>query len=157
MERVDRQSLDAHLSRISTLWSTFFQAHKSGDAAVAARQALLERYSGAVYRYLLGAVRDEDTAADLAQEFALRFLRGDFHRADPQRGRFRDYLKTSLIHLVNDHHRDRQQQPAPLASDSPAPSEADSENDFLARWRDGATITLGPTSGATTATIRLIP
>jgi penicillin amidase len=29
--------------------------------------------------------------------------------------------------------------------------------DFLTRWRDGATITLGPTAEATTATIRLIP
>ena len=29
--------------------------------------------------------------------------------------------------------------------------------DFLARWRDGATITLGPTADATTATIRLTP
>ncbi|HEY7578871.1 MAG TPA: penicillin acylase family protein, partial [Acetobacteraceae bacterium] len=29
--------------------------------------------------------------------------------------------------------------------------------DFLARWRDGATVTLGPAGGATTATIRLTP
>ena len=29
--------------------------------------------------------------------------------------------------------------------------------DFLARWRDGATVTLGPTPDATTATIRLTP
>lgn len=29
--------------------------------------------------------------------------------------------------------------------------------DFLTRWRDGETITLGPTAGATTATIRLTP
>jgi penicillin G amidase len=29
--------------------------------------------------------------------------------------------------------------------------------DFLSRWRDGATITLGPNSGTTTATIRLTP
>jgi penicillin amidase len=29
--------------------------------------------------------------------------------------------------------------------------------DFLTRWRDGATITLGPAAGATTATIRLTP
>jgi penicillin G amidase len=29
--------------------------------------------------------------------------------------------------------------------------------DFLARWRDGATITLGPNAGTTTATIRLTP
>ena len=29
--------------------------------------------------------------------------------------------------------------------------------DFLARWRDGATITLGPTADSATATIRLTP
>ena len=29
--------------------------------------------------------------------------------------------------------------------------------DFLARWRDGNTITLGPNPGTTTATIRLSP
>ena len=29
--------------------------------------------------------------------------------------------------------------------------------DFLTRWRDGATITLGPTADTTTATIRLTP
>ena len=29
--------------------------------------------------------------------------------------------------------------------------------DFLQRWRDGATITLGPKADATTATIRLTP
>ena len=29
--------------------------------------------------------------------------------------------------------------------------------DFLTRWRDGATVTLGPTPNATTATIQLTP
>ena len=27
-------------------------------------------------------------------------MRGDFGRADPERGRFRDYVKTTLINLV---------------------------------------------------------
>jgi RNA polymerase sigma-70 factor (ECF subfamily) len=133
---MDRQSLQARLNEISTLWTMLFKAHTPGDAATAARQALVLRYHGAVYRYLLGAVRDEVAAEDLAQKFAERFLRGDFRGADPQRGRFRDYLKTALIHLVNDHHRDRQQQPGPLPSDSPAPSGPDSETDFLAGWRE---------------------
>jgi RNA polymerase sigma-70 factor (ECF subfamily) len=136
MVPADRQALQARLSRISTLWTLVFQAHASGDAAVAAQHALVQRYSGAVYRYLLGAVRDETAAEDLAQEFALRFLRGDFRRADPHRGRFRDYLKTALIHLVNDHHRERQQQPGPLAPNSPAPPPPDSEPDFLTDWRE---------------------
>jgi RNA polymerase sigma-70 factor (ECF subfamily) len=136
MFRDDRQEHQVRLSRISTRWTTFFQAHASADGAVTAQHALVQRYSGAVFRYLLGALRDEDAAEELTQEFALRFLRGDFRRADPQRGRFRDYLKTALINLVNDHLRDRQRQPGRLDSDSPAPSERESETDFLAGWRE---------------------
>src|SRR5262245_18556900 len=82
------------LSSISTLWSLVEKAHQETIAAAIAQRALLQRYCGAVYRYLLGALLDEAAAEDLFQDFALRFLRGDFRRADPGKGRFRDYLKT---------------------------------------------------------------
>jgi DNA-directed RNA polymerase specialized sigma24 family protein len=77
---------DDWLSQITTEWTMLLGAH-AGTAAAARplQHALLERYGGAVARYLLGAVRDPDVAADLAQEFAVRFLRGDFRRADPGR------------------------------------------------------------------------
>jgi len=139
---MDRDSLDEHLSRISTLWSMIFQAHDpEGDAATAAQRVLLLRYSGAAYRYLLGALRDPDAAADLAQEFAVRFLRGQFRRADPGRGRFRDYLKTALSRLVTDHYRARQGWPQALSPDGPEPaapsaSSADDDRAFLAGWRE---------------------
>jgi RNA polymerase sigma-70 factor (ECF subfamily) len=127
------------LSRISTVWTEVFQAHAGPvDAALSAQRELLERYRGAIFRYLLAAVRDPDTADDLCQEFALRFLRGDFHRADPERGRFRDYLKTALIRLVTDHHRARQRRPQPMPAAAPEPAApgADSdENTFVAGWR----------------------
>jgi RNA polymerase sigma factor (sigma-70 family) len=105
------QPRDEHLSRISTMWTMLRQAHQStdGDAAeqarVAARQELMQRYCGAVYRYLLAAVRDVHQAEDLTQEFALRFVSGRFKQADPDRGRFRDYVKASLFRLVADHRR----------------------------------------------------
>jgi DNA-directed RNA polymerase specialized sigma24 family protein len=128
---------DDRLSRIATRWTAVFRAH--GDAptqAEAARQRLMLQYSGAAYRYLLGAVRDPDVAADLCQEFAVRFLRGDFRRADPGRGRFRDYLKRALSHLVTDHFRARQAAPAALAPDAPDPAaDATVEPDFAAGWR----------------------
>lgn len=41
--------------------------------------------------------------ADLFQEFALRFVRGDFRNLRPHEGSFRQYLKTALINLVRDH------------------------------------------------------
>ena len=47
------------LSRIETQWTAIIRAHgQSLDGARSARDGLLVRYSGAVYRYLLGAVRD---------------------------------------------------------------------------------------------------
>jgi RNA polymerase sigma-70 factor (ECF subfamily) len=129
------------LSRISTCWSLVFEAHQGqGETVPAAQQALLRRYCGAVYRYLVAAVRDPNAADDLAQEFSLRFIRGDFRRADPERGRFRDFVKTALYHLVVDYHRRRQKQPAPLPEESAElPAEEQDrypgDQQFLELWR----------------------
>jgi RNA polymerase sigma-70 factor (ECF subfamily) len=128
--------LDQRLSRIATLWTVVFEARgEPGADPDDARRRLLMRYHAPVYRYLLGAVRDEDAASDLCQEFAIRFLRGDFHRADPGRGRFRDYVKKALINLVNDYHRQHQAKPAALPADVAAPADAD-EPSFEATWRE---------------------
>jgi DNA-directed RNA polymerase specialized sigma24 family protein len=136
---MDRDELDQRLSRVSTMWTMVLEAHSGeADSAAAALAALAQRYSGVVYRYLLGAVRDPDSAAELSQEFALRILRGAFRHADPSRGRFRDYLKTALIHLVDDYHTNRRSRPRPLQHDvpaDPAPEFADTEPDFLSTWR----------------------
>jgi DNA-directed RNA polymerase specialized sigma24 family protein len=140
---MSRDSLSQRLSQIRTSWTLVFQAAgDAADAATAARHALLHRYAGAVYRYLLGAVGDPDTAEELAQEFALRVLRGDFRHADPGRGHFRNYLKTALVHLVEDHRRSRRAWPGPLPPDlpeptAPAPGSGDSVQLFLSSWREG--------------------
>jgi RNA polymerase sigma-70 factor (ECF subfamily) len=134
------EDLQQRLSQISTLWTMLARAHgEPRDGATAARQELMHRYSGAVYRYLLGAVRDPEAAMELSQEFALRFLRGAFRGADPARGRFRDYVKTTLVHLVTDYHRARQAWPRPLADDlagPAAPPDGASSDDFDRSWRE---------------------
>jgi RNA polymerase sigma-70 factor (ECF subfamily) len=86
-------------------------------------------------------VRDPDVADDLAQDFALRLVRGDFRRADPGHGRFRDFLKTSLYHLIVDYQRRKmrgrhevlQPDAADLAESTPV---FPSDQEFLARWRE---------------------
>ncbi len=106
---------DQHLSRIATQWALVVNAHgESAEGVVVVRRKLLDHYSPAVYRYLLGAVRDPDVAEELSQDFALRLMRGDFRRANPERGRFRDYVKRTLGNLVNDHFRSRRRRPEPL-------------------------------------------
>src|SRR5438046_847981 len=95
---------ELRLSRIDTQWTVLYQAKDPEEAARAAQARMLERYGGAVRRYLLAATRDEDAADELGQEFAVRFLRGGLRGANPDRGRFRDYVKGVLIHLVANYH-----------------------------------------------------
>src|SRR5438445_11378604 len=103
---MDSDDQKSRLSSIQTQWTKLFEAHQGpGDAATAAQRQLLSRYYSVVYRYLLAMVRDPMVAEDLTQEFAVRFLRGDFKQANPERGRFRDFLKTALRHLAQDHWR----------------------------------------------------
>jgi RNA polymerase sigma-70 factor (ECF subfamily) len=130
---------DRPLNHISTLWALVCQAQTgSPEASSAAQQQLLQRYRGAVHRYLLAAVRDDHAADDLAQEFALRFIQGKLRGADPAQGRFRDYLKGVLAHLIADYYRQRPA-PAPLPPDGPEPAAppepAGDSRAFLASWR----------------------
>ena len=100
---------------------------------------LLARYGGAVRRYLLGAVQDPDTADDLFQEFAYRFLHGDYRGASPERGRFRNFLKGVISHLVADFCNRRKRQMPGLSDDvaePAAPSSSESDRLFLESWRD---------------------
>ena len=62
---------DPRLSEMSTQWALVIQAHSgvSDDAERAITQLML-RYSGAVHRYLLKALKDPDVADELCQEFA---------------------------------------------------------------------------------------
>lgn len=113
---------DGHerLSNISTAWTLLRQAHEGPpDLARLARELLTERYGGAVRAYLGKALADANAADDLAQEFALGLVAGRFHKADPQRGRFRDYVKTVLFHLVSRYRRQQQAGPRTASPDSP--------------------------------------
>jgi RNA polymerase sigma-70 factor (ECF subfamily) len=135
------QDMEQHLSHISTMWTMLYQAHRGtvGEAS-RARQLLLQRYLGAVYRYLFSAVRDANVADDLTQEFALRFIQGRFAQAERGQGRFRHYVKTALFHLVKDHYRKQGKGPhqVQLGQDDPvpAPDETQAADEaFRDSWR----------------------
>jgi RNA polymerase sigma-70 factor (ECF subfamily) len=130
-----------HISQIDTIWPVLRQAHTGDPVAVnAAQQAILQRYRPAIFRYLVACLGDTEAADDLCQEFSLRFVRGDFRNADPEKGRFRDLLKSSLYHLIIDYHKRRQRGMPQLSPEAPEPSAdsastLDSDRQFLAAWR----------------------
>jgi RNA polymerase sigma-70 factor (ECF subfamily) len=128
---------DTHLSQIATRWSLLWEANGNDPAhRSAARGELLLRYVAPVYRYLRAVVRDSARAEDLCQEFALRFLRGDFRHADPNRGRFRNYLKSALCHLAAEEAKRERGRFRPLSEqlDTPVP---DADDCFVDLWRSG--------------------
>jgi RNA polymerase sigma-70 factor (ECF subfamily) len=139
---MSQSGLPQRLSQIQTLWTVVCRARgdEGTKGVIIAQEQLLARYGKVVHRYLLGALRDADAADELSQEFALRFVRGDLQGADPTRGRFRDFLKGVLCHLIGDYHRRRQKQPLPLlAEHEPAAAAAEtvaSDEQFLVSWRN---------------------
>jgi RNA polymerase sigma factor (sigma-70 family) len=129
------------LSRIQTLWSKLLEPAEGDAHADRQRQELLLRYYGAAFRYLLGIVREPNIAEELVQDFAVRFMRGDYRQADQQRGRFRDFLKTALRNQARDYWRKRQlareRQPGSVSAfEPPAPTEPESDAQFVADWRN---------------------
>jgi RNA polymerase sigma-70 factor (ECF subfamily) len=137
---VDTNDPDSRLSGISTPWTVLRQAHEGSAEAVAAQQALMRRYGSAVRRYLVSAIRDPHVADELTQEFALALLRGSFRGADPERGRFRDYVKGVLFHLVSKYRQAQKKDLAALPPDSPAlanlAAPAEDGEAFNQTWRE---------------------
>jgi RNA polymerase sigma-70 factor (ECF subfamily) len=130
------------LSGISTSWTVLRQAWAGApQEAAAAQQLLMERYGGAVRRYLLRIVGDPHAADDLSQEFALGLVQRRFQGADPERGRFRDYVKGILAHLVSHHYQRQKRRPRSLPAGGPEPAleqppSEELESAFREAWRD---------------------
>jgi RNA polymerase sigma-70 factor (ECF subfamily) len=129
--------MSRRLSQIQTRWSLVFQAHETqADARTRAQGALMQRYHGAIYRYILAAVRDHNKADDIAGEFALRLVRGSFKNANPERGRFRDFIKTAVSNLITDMYRKKEPGPIPPGAEGAIEGgELPSDKEFTDRWR----------------------
>jgi RNA polymerase sigma-70 factor (ECF subfamily) len=143
MSETDEPTKSSHrLASISTMWTVLRAAHTGRPSEAAdARSLLLRRYGGAIYRYLLGAVRDPQVAEELAQEFALRLVQGSFRHVSPERGKFRSYVKTVLFHMVSEHRKraSRRARSVPLEDvdvADPTAGDQDPDEAFQASWRD---------------------
>src|SRR5262245_27419087 len=120
----------SRLDRISTSWTLLAQARDGDrDAASAAKRVLVERYGGAVRRYLGALLRDDDAADDLTQEFGLALIEGKLVNADPGRGRFRDYVKAVVLHLVSRYRKQQKRLPpgTPLDPETSDPTTGEAD------------------------------
>jgi RNA polymerase sigma-70 factor (ECF subfamily) len=130
----------SRLNEINTRWSLLGLAHQNSvTAAGLARNQLVERYSGAIRRFIGVLMRDEPEADDVAQDLMIRLLKGEFSNATPERGRFRDYLAVSARNLVKAFWARKGRHRAADADVSQLPA-ADaatfaSDEAFLATWR----------------------
>jgi RNA polymerase sigma factor (sigma-70 family) len=86
----------------TTRWSMVLAA--GAEASPETERALADlcqRYWYPLYVYVRRRIGDVDQARDLTQEFFARLLeKKTIARADPERGRFRSFLLTSLQHFL---------------------------------------------------------
>src|SRR5215471_15234660 len=126
------------LSQLSTSWTLLRQAHNpsaSKEERAQAHSELIERYSYVIRQYLGGALRGvrgdrQEAVEECYSRFCLRLAEGRFARAEPARGRFRDYLRQSLSNLASDYRSEQATQLKSLEErDVPAPDpEADTRH-----------------------------
>lgn len=121
------------LSNLETSWTMIRSAHALGPAGQAAMNELIGRYLDAVERYIRLKLRDPNLADEVFQEFMLKVLHHKLAGADESKGRFRDYLRTVLHHLIIDHFRTKKLQPLP-PGDLVDPSVPD--QDYDRTWRE---------------------
>ena len=97
------------------------------------------RYSVAIRAYLLVLLKNEHDADDVSQDFVLHFLQRGLTAADPDRGRFRDYLKVAVRRAALAYQRKAARQPEecrPLER-TPDPQAGDeADRAWHAHWRE---------------------
>ncbi len=132
---------NSRLSRIETLWSVVRHSQDTdSELSVSAQQQLLNLYGSAIKRYLLAALRDQDAADELFQQFALKFVEGGFRNADESKGQFRAFVKTVLYRMIASHFRKRsrskQKTLQPDLINDWVVNESENDSQFSTEWRD---------------------
>ena len=135
------RDLPEPLAEPQTSWTLLNQANDiqvTEAVRTAARQEVIQRYLPFAERYLLLALggRTELVPA-LISEFSVRVMNGNaLAHVTPEKGRFRDYLRTILKNLVRDHYRYQGRAHEQLNEMEEANIEAKfSDQTFYQQWR----------------------
>ena len=126
------------LDGIETRWSLL---RRSSDVSSVdseqARQTLVLRYASAIRSYCRAILGTDDGADELSQDVIVRLLKGDFGGADPDRGRFRDLMRTAIRNMARNHwKRESKRSHAVLIEESVEGQEDEQADPWLQQWRD---------------------
>ena len=101
-----------HAAFPATHWSMLMAVRAgAGTEQRSVLNFLIQRYWKPVYCYVRRCGHGEEDAKDLVQEFFMACLRNDlFAKADPARGRFRNFLLRSLENFLHNKLREAQAQ-----------------------------------------------
>ena len=139
----DQEKIEIRLDAIETQWSLVQRAHhatlSSDSSADEARSVLLLRYAGAIRGFVKAIVRDENDTDEVAQDVFLRLMSGDFAGADPNRGRFRDLLKTATRNMIKNYwalRSRRKERDIDTAPEQGQESEPKIDQLWIKNWRD---------------------
>lgn len=127
----------SRLTRIATIWTMIRDAHCETDSRFVAQTEFFERYQRAIEKYLLAVLKDANAAEEVFSKFAEDFLSGKFQNVDASKGKFRHYLKRSLINAAYAYRRKNSKAlPNVDASEVIAESETEHFSDeFDGAWR----------------------
>lgn len=128
----------------TTHWTTLLRPfEKRSPADQAAAERLFNVYRQPIVGYVRSLVRDPQEAEDIAHDFIVRLLnRGDLANVDRTKGRFRNYLGTSIRNFVlsriaanHAQKREALNHAQPIESLAREPSSPDhAEREFTRQW-----------------------
>ncbi len=129
-----------NLDMVETRWSLIRRAHLGPAGSIEARNHLVLKYAGAIRSYIKALTRNDADADELSQDVIVRLIQGDFAGADPDRGRFRDFLKVSVKNMVRSswskqNRRDELSRKHAEESNEEPVESADIDETWMDEWR----------------------
>jgi RNA polymerase sigma-70 factor (ECF subfamily) len=124
------QERKPRLDHISTHWCSLNEP-----------RLFLVRYARAICNYFHALIKNDHDAQEVSQEFMLRAVKDGFPNACPDRGRFRDYLKTAVRNAAITFLK--RAQPAKVDEATPPPfkladledTRASMDQEWIAEWQ----------------------
>ena len=96
---------ELHISRIPTAWSMVREAHGDHTAVPIAQQRCSTATAGPSAGTPCRRSATKTRPTKCSRSSRCKFVRGDFGNADPERGRFRAFVKTVVYRLIVDYQR----------------------------------------------------